>query len=301
MDDSALHLMEGAYDVHVHANPGIFVNRDGIIETAAMAKSYGMKGIVYKDLHFPTSPQAKLVMEAVPGIDVIGGISLSGVVGGLNPLAVEATFKTGGKVVWMFTLDSAFQVKQIFAPDYPFPLSHSRNMLVEYEKGGYTILDPETNALKPEAKEIVALCKQYDCVLETSHLSRDEAVAIVKECKNQGVKKVVITHANSPFVPYTPDEQKEFVQMGATIMHCICNYMPSVFSTPESFNDLFQVIREVGPQNIVIGTDFGAMNWPSSPDGILTAISAMLASGFSKEDISLMVAENADRLYGLGC
>jgi hypothetical protein len=37
MDERALKLMEGAYDVHVHANPGIFTNRDGIMETAKIA------------------------------------------------------------------------------------------------------------------------------------------------------------------------------------------------------------------------------------------------------------------------
>jgi hypothetical protein len=291
--------MEGAYDVHLHANPSTTNCKDTILEIAEEARSYGMKGIVFKDLHFSTAPQALIVSEAVPGIDVIGGVSLNGTLGGLNPLAVEATFKLGGKVVWMFTLDSEFQVSQIFAPDYPYSLDHYRNLLVDIDHGGYSVFHKGTEDLKDEAREIIALCKQYDCVLETSHLSPQEAFAMVREGKAQGLKKMVVTHANQFATPYTIEQQKEFIELGAAIMYCYEAYMAKPTVTGQQLGDLGKLIRQIGVENIVLGTDFGAHFEPSGIEGIRMMIAGLLADNFTGEEIAQMVKTNADRLYGI--
>lgn len=297
MDERILRLMEGAYEQHTHAAPSILTCRDTILEIAREAKAYKMKGVVYKDIHFCTAPQASIVMEALPGINVIGGVSLFVTNGGLNPWAVEASFKVGGKVVWMFTLDSAFQISQFTRPGYPFPPQHNRNMLVDIESGGYTIFKEGTSELKEEARAIVSLCKEYDGVLETSHLSPEEALAIVREGKDQGLKKMVLTHANSQFTPYTVEQQKEFVRLGAVVNYCFEPYLPHGGKGAAPLSGLAETIREIGVENVVLGSDASAPIWPSAIECIRMFIAGLLANKFTEEEVAQMVKTNPDRLY----
>jgi hypothetical protein len=298
MNDQILRLMEGAYDNHVHAMPGLSKCRCTILEIAEEARSYGMKGVVYKDLHFPTAAQADIVSEAVPGIDVIGGVSLNEVVGGLNPSVVEATFKMGGKVVWMFTLDSEYAIKQILAPDYPIPIEHYRNLGINLEMGGYSVFRKGTEELKEEAREIVSLCKQYGCAMETSHLSPQEAVAMVKEGKSQGLERMVVTHANQWATPYPVSLQKEMAEMGAVIMYAFENHMAKPGMGAEPLGNLGKLIRQVGVDKVVLGTDFGPNFWPSAVEGMRMMIAVLLADKFTEDEIARMVKTTPDWIYG---
>jgi hypothetical protein len=268
-----------------------------ILDIARTARDFGMKGVVVKDHHFSTAPLAKLVKEVIPEVDIIGGVTLGSSVGGLNPSAVEATFKLGGKVVWMFSLESAWIIRQITSPGFG-SIENYRKLGVKPELGGYGIFVKEGSVeLKQEAKEIVSLCKQYDAVLETSHLSPQEGVAITREAKAQGLKKVVVTHANQEVTPYTVAQQKELVSLGAHIMYCMANYMTKPTENGESSGNLGKLIREVGYENIVLGTDFGLAIWPPAPEGVRMMVMSLIDQGFSDDEISRMIRINSEKLY----
>jgi hypothetical protein len=296
MKDQALKLMEGAWDTHVHAAPGISPSKNTVVEIAREAASYRMGGIVYKDLNFSTAPQASLVSDMV-GLKVVGGVTLSACLGGVNPFAVEASFKMGGKVVWMFALDSAFQVKQMTAPGYAFPMEHNRNLLVPIELGGYSIFKEGTETLTEEAREIVSLCKKYGGVLETSHLSPEEGLALFREGKNQGLKKMVVTHANSPFTPYTGEQLRTFMELGAVINLCFVNYLKE-FANNEPIGNLTKLIRRIGVHNVVLGTDAGSSKWPTAVECVRIMIEGLLEEGFTADEITQMVAVTPTGIYG---
>jgi hypothetical protein len=38
----------------------------------------------------------------------------------------------------------------------------------------------------------------------------------MQEGKKQGLKKMVVTHANSPFTPYTWEQLRTFMELGAS-------------------------------------------------------------------------------------
>jgi len=297
MKDRVMKLMEGAWDTHVHASPGISPSKNTVLEIAREAASYRMGGIVYKDLNYSTAPQAYLVSDMVPGLRVVGGVTLSASLGGVNPFAVEASFKMGGKVVWMFALDSAFQVKQMTAPGYAFPMEHNRNLLVPIELGGYSIFKEGTENLTEEAREIVSLCKKYDGVLETSHLSPEEGLALCREGKKQGLKKMVVTHANSPFTPYTWEQLRTFMELGAVINLCFVNYLKE-FANHEPIGNLTKLIRRIGVQNVVLGTDAGSSKWPTAVECVGIMLESLLEEGFTPGEITQMVAVTPAEIYG---
>jgi hypothetical protein len=297
MKDTVLKLMEGAYDVHMHATPGLSRRRKTILQIAEEAKEYGMRGVVYKDHHFSTAPQASIVNEVIPEVKVIGGVTLNGSVGGVNPAVVESTFKAGGKVVWMFSLDSAWMVKLMLSPGFG-SIENYRRLGVRPELGGYSVFRPGTEELTDEAREIVALCKQYGGVLETSHLSVEEGTAMIAEGKKQGLTRMVVTHANQSVTPYAVELQKSLVRQGAFIMYCMANYMSKPGEAGQPVKELTGLIRQVGSENVVLGTDFGLHFWPSAVEGMRMMISCLLEDGLTEEEIAVMVKINPERLYG---
>jgi microsomal dipeptidase-like Zn-dependent dipeptidase len=169
---------------------------------------------------------------------------------------------------------------------------------VDFEAGGYSVFHKGTEELRDEAREIVSLCKQYDAVMETSHLSPQEVLAMMKECKNQGFSRIVITHANSFATPYPIELQKELVEMGADIMYCYVNYMPMLGTGAEPPSNLANLIRQIGIDHVVLGTDFGAEIWPSAIEGVRMMIANLLRNDFSEEEIARLVKSNPDRIYG---
>ena len=70
-------LMEDAVDIHVHFAPDSKVERrSDALEVAHLAKEMGMRGLVLKSHEYPTHPVAYTVSKMVPGISLIGGLSL---------------------------------------------------------------------------------------------------------------------------------------------------------------------------------------------------------------------------------
>ena len=53
-----LELLKGAIDTHIHAGPSIFPRLMDAVEVAEAARAYGMRGIVLKHHHTPTSDRA---------------------------------------------------------------------------------------------------------------------------------------------------------------------------------------------------------------------------------------------------
>src|SRR6516162_5745479 len=85
----ARELLRGAYDTHMHVAPDVV---ERIIDDVSLARRFQelkMDGFVLKSHYGSTAERAKVVQSAVPGIDVLGAISLNRAVGGMNPLAVE--------------------------------------------------------------------------------------------------------------------------------------------------------------------------------------------------------------------
>jgi hypothetical protein len=297
MNELVSKLMDGAYDVHLHAAPGLTARRNSIIEIAEEARSYGMRGIVFKDHQFSTAPIACLMKGVVPELNVIGGVVLSSTLGGINPRAVEATFKLGGKVVWMFSLESAWIMKQINSPGFGGRELY-RKVGVKLDSPGYTIFkSPDNKTLTNETKEIVNLCKEYDAVLETSHLSVEEGFAIVKEALNQGHKKVVVTHANAEVTPYSADDHLQLAGLGAYIMYCMNIYMTRLAECGEPLTNLVKLIKKIGARKIVLGTDFGIPSLPSPVEGMRLMITGLLDLGITPEEIEVMVRNNSKQLY----
>jgi hypothetical protein len=144
----------------------------------------------------------RTVRQVVPGVESFGGITLNYSVGGINPIAVENMIKfTGGcgKVVWLPTHDSA---------------NHKSFFAKKPDAGGIRVID-STGNVAPDVRKIMKMVSKADIILATSHISPKESLAVVKAAKEEGVKKMVVTHAMQS--RRCLDDVKKCVEMGAFI------------------------------------------------------------------------------------
>jgi hypothetical protein len=295
MKDAILRIMEGAYDIHLHAGPALVERRMSLYEVAICAREMKMKGLVVKDHNFQTAQLAKLVQECVPGINICGGITLSKAVGGINPHAVEVCFRLGGKVVWMFNLESEWMYEKLRSPDCPSTANY-KSLGANPEDEGYTVLDGE-GKLKPEVQEIINLCKHHDCVFESSHLSPKETYSCLKEAKKQDMHKFVITHANEHVTFFSVEQQKELAEMGVKIMYTMAPYFAKNNEPGKDIGELGRLIKEVGPHHIVLGTDCGHKLLPPVVESMRMMVTHLLDQGVSEKDIEQIVKINAEEIY----
>src|ERR1700691_1044657 len=99
--------LAGVIDIHVHCAPDSTPRSIDAIDSARLAKTRGMGGLVLKNHYEPTASLAYVVRKEVPGIEVFGGVDLNLSVGGMNSSAVEhmaATTGGPGRVVWVRSL-----------------------------------------------------------------------------------------------------------------------------------------------------------------------------------------------------
>lgn len=276
---SAAHAqtLAGAIDMHMHADPDGTPRKIDAIDLAKLAKSRGMRAIVLKNHYEPTASLAYIVRKEVPGIEVFGGISMDLTVGGVNPAAVEWMTKVKGgygKVVWMPTFDSEYQVTK----------SKQNRPFARVSQDG---------KLLPAVVQVIAIAAKSNLVLETGHISPAEVFLVLREGKSQGVRSMLVTHATNEYPGLSIDQVKEAAQLGA--------YLEFVWSGAQgsSQTDWIKAIRAAGPENCVISSDLGQPTNPFHTDGLLELYKILKDQGFSDADVAQMSKTNPAKLLGL--
>jgi hypothetical protein len=284
----------GTIDMHVHSAPDVSSRCVHDIELAQKAKEMGMRGIVSKNHEFITNDRAYLTRQVVSGIEVFGGITLNYTVGGINPVAVDTMLKfTGGcgKIVWLPTHDAAHH-KAFFAK--------------KPDAGGIRVIDGAGNVI-PELRKIMKSVAKADIVLATSHISPRESLAVVKAAKEEGVRKILITHALQSPGEMSLDDMKRCVEMGAFIEHAYLSYLmgPNAHLgwmrtwRHVSMEMFAQGIKAVGADHCTLITDLGQYLNPVPADGMKEFILALKNKGITDEQINWMARKNPARLLGL--
>jgi hypothetical protein len=273
--------LAGVIDIHVHCAPDSTARSIDAIDLARLAKSRGMRGLVLKNHYEPTASLAYVVRKEVPGIEVFGGVDLNLSVGGMNPSAVEhmaATTGGYGRFVWMSTFDSEAQVRYS-KQDRPF---------VRVSQNGQ---------LLPETKQVIALIAKDDLVLATGHPTAEEALMMLREGRNQGVKHMVVTHAMIAPIHMSDTQMLEAAKMGAYIEFV---YNGLIGSYKEfTFKDYARAIRYVGVEHCILASDMGQPANPLHPDGLLALFDGLKKEGITEAEINRMAKENPARLLGL--
>lgn len=291
-------LIKGAYDLHVHSAPDVLPRKMDDIEMAKRIKESGMAGYAIKSHYFCTSERAEMVNRLYPDCDAVGTITLNSSVGGINPTAVEMAARSGAKLVWFPTCDSAHEIAHVFDGNPNKKLPYWAQIIIQMKDAGIqapviNILE-EDGTLKKPVLDVLDIIARYDMILATGHVSHEEAFALVSEAKNRGVKKIVVTHVDFPTTYYTVEEQKRFVEMGAVMEHCYTTWATGKVE----FEVTKEMIREIGPANCILATDLGQKTALYPDEGLLEFAKRLYDDGFTAEEIRTMTVDNPRALLG---
>tara|TARA_Y100000814_G_C12357922_1_gene408607 strand:- start:1753 stop:2586 length:834 start_codon:yes stop_codon:yes gene_type:complete len=268
-------ILEGSYDLHVHAAPDTQDRRMDALETVKYAYESQMGGFVLKSHEYSTAPLADLLDKIYPGIHVFGAIALNKEVGGVNPIAAETSAKLGAKVIWMPTFSAHHWVQK------------------DSNAKGLRIFD-DNEKLSNETIEVIEIIAEHDILLASGHVSPPEVKALFEEAKKRGVKKMIATH---PYQIMSLDEQKYLTELGVYIEYTFQTCMPNINTL--SIKGLIEILNILGTENCVITTDFGQWMNPTPAEGMRMVISLLLEAGLEAEKISEVVKENPKTLLGI--
>src|SRR5262245_47755088 len=160
--------LEGAIDLHVHCSPSFFPRWGDGLDVARACERAGMAGVLLKAHEGSTVELASVLDRLAPSLRVAGGVVLNRYVGGVNPAAVEAALRRGGRCGWFPTLDADAH-RRAFGSTGRFPEQRGG---IE-SPTGIRVLDDDGN-LVDAAHEVLALAAEHDALIATGHLDRDE-------------------------------------------------------------------------------------------------------------------------------
>lgn len=290
-------LMRGAVDVHVHVNPHIFPQNHALdaLTLAAQAKEAGMRAVVLKDVGVPTTGTAYIVRRAT-GFPVYGSYVMNLANGGINPrgVLVALTHGDGAKIVYFPTGDTRnhFRYRQKYYKGINLPLTEDQAITVLHD-----------NRLIPDAREVIALIKDYGACLATAHLSPEETHAVVREARAQGVERIIISHAAWAMTSLSMNDLREFARQGCLIEFEFCLLTSLMYfvhgEPPADPRRIVEMIRAIGPEHCFISSDLGQLYCPLPVEGLRTYVAVLLKCGLSAKEVEVMFHRNPARLVGL--
>lgn len=284
--------MAGAFDLHVHAYPSLFPRLADDIDLARSYRDAVFDGFVLKCHHESTASRAYLLSRIFTELRIFGGVVLNRFVGGLNPAAVEACLRTGGRVVWMPSIDA-----QGHARAYGQTGSYDdQEAGLKGTPQGISIVDGSGDICQ-DVYEIVDLIKEAGVILATSHLSAAEVKALVPMAVSRGVEKVVITHPFFKVPALDLDTLSNLVNMGAYAELAYTTISP--MWRHAGIGQVRAAVQRLGAERCILVSDGGQRHNPSPPEGLRIFAQSLLELGATEHDIDLMIRRNPRMLFGL--
>lgn len=284
-EQTAVELLQGAIDSHVHGAPDIVDRLMTVVELAEDAATYEMGGLLLLNHYSDTTPQAAIVDSLFDDIQVEGGLKLNRPSGGLNPDAVRIALDLG-------------------AVKFDMPTQHAANELRAKGKdpaGGISVT--EDGELRPVVHDILSIVADSSATIATGHLSSEEVEMVVTAALDHGIDRPVISHPTLPSIDLPVETQVHLADQGAIVEYCYVNtttVLQSHFDgwEPLSPSAILQQAEAVGPESAILATDFGQSRNPAPAAGLLDFIADALSFGFGDAEIRRMVSENPREVYG---
>jgi hypothetical protein len=268
------------------------------VDLATRFVEHGLAGFALKSHYTSTAERAQVVARAVPGIDVVGTITLNRAVGGLNPLAVEIAAREGARIVWLPTVDAVNEaearepVNGVSPPLWARIQAELRDQGMEPQP--VPVVDEHGAPLR-ELREVLAVVARHGLVLGTGHLARDEIFAVVDAALEAGVRHVVVTHPEFPAQALDLEDQVALAERGALLERC--------FTTPHtgkcSWEAVCEGIRATGAERNLLSTDLGQPANPPVEDGLALFVDRLAEGGISEAELRTMTVHNSRLLAGV--
>ncbi len=285
-------VLDGLVDMHVHSGPSPFPRRFDHVEAAEDGARIGMRAMVAKSHHHNTQMDLLAMKGRFAGVaaKAYGGIALNSTVGGLNAHAVRMCLRMGGKVVWFPTISSGRHIdchpEGGAFPTTTVPLTLERIDIVD-----------EEGVLKPAAGEILDEIKEQEAVVNGGHMYPSSIRQLFAAARERGITRMVVSHPDY-VIGAEPDLCRELIDLGAYVEHEVGMYDPEGTQKWDP-KKLMTWIERLGPEHIVLASDFGQAANPKPVDAWLRVGTALLDLGLPEKDLRRMVRDNPTYLLNL--
>lgn len=276
-------LLQGVWDIHIHAAPDISPRTIDEYTLCSRARELGYGGVMLKSNVWACHDRAFLLNKAFPDFACYGSLVLNLAFGTtINVYAVREALVTDGglcRCIWMPTQNAAYP--QSAEPGHTGPV--------------IPVTDSDGRLL-PEVVKVMELCAERDIIFATGHSSPLESLLMAKTAKDIGVRKFVITHANSRIWKFTPGQIEEALKFEAWIEFC---YLPRLWGPgtglpkmPRQTIEEFVRYVTFAPERSFVSSDLGSMGLPDPIDGMRQCIQELLGVGVSHETVDKLVRRN---------
>jgi hypothetical protein len=260
----------------------------------------GMRGFVFKTHQDTGSASAAYMVRkhVSPTFEIFGRMASNYATGGINVAALEHFTQIKGgwaRILEMPTRDSITATTR--------PGSMERAELAR-ARPWMLMMPPETppfvavsrnGELLPEVKHLISVLAKIRTVdsngrmvLATGHATPEEHLLLAREGRNAGLN-VLLTHPGD--IPQLPEAARlgAFIEVTAS----------RVYKNEAGRKEAAALIRKVGAEHIVVGTDCGQTNNVYPTDCLVLAARGLRAEGITQREIDLMYKVNPAKLLHL--
>lgn len=155
----------------------------------------------------------------------------------------------------------------------------------------------ENGELKPAAIEILDEIKDQQAVLNGGHMYPEYIKTLFAAAKERGMKRLVVSHPDF-VIGADPELCRELIELGAFVEHEVGMYDPEGTQKWDP-KQLLTWIEKLGPEHIVLASDFGQQANPKPVDAWMRVGEALLDLGVPEKDLRRMVRDNPTYLLDL--
>lgn len=264
LNNQVQETLKGSFDLRVNIGPDPYIEHrvDGL-QACLYAYENEMAGFVIHSYYHPTSAVADILNRVYPNLTVVGSVTMSPEIGGLNPSAVQVAADMGGKVVWL-------------------PGNIETHLIDNMGK------------LPSNVHDILDIILDHDMVLALGGLSYTKTLTFFEEAKNKGIKRMIVSDSETKM---SAQELEEIVSLGALIELGFASYMSSTMeNTPAK---MLETVKAFGADKCIITSNFGQWFNPTPAEGMRMAIASLIQTGISQNEVSKMVKTNPLELVSL--
>jgi hypothetical protein len=295
----------GAIDVHLHVDPdapgtGGVIRAVDVFDATRIAMARGMRGFVFKTHQDTGSASAAYMVRkhVSPTFEIFGRMASNYATGGINVAALEHFTQIKGGWARIFEMPTRDSITATTRPGSMerAELARSRPwMLMMPAETPPFIAVSRNGDLLPEVKHLIGVLAKIRTVdsngrmvLATGHATPEEHLLLTREGRNAGIN-VLLTHPGD--IPQLP----EVARLGAFIEVTASR----IYRNEAGRAEAAALIRKVGAEHIVVGTDCGQTNNVYPTDCLVLAARGLRAQGITQREIDLMYKINPAKLLGL--
>ena len=289
--NAALIDVAGTVDLHCHPYPDLFPRLTDDAGVVQAAVDRGMAAVMIKCHHESSVSRAYHMQKLFPDVHVFGGIVLNHAVGGINPAAVDAALRLGGKEVWMPTVDAAHHA-EVHGGTGAYDAQASGLSA----RAGIAILG-EDGHLREEVLDVLTLVAEHNAILGTCHLAPREIVMLVEEARRRGVQKILVTHPFFKVPNLDLDTLRHLTGLGAIAEFGYCTISPMwAYASPKR---VAEAVQALGAQHCVLVSDTGQRHNPMPAEALRIFAQSLFESGLDEEAVYTMIQKNPTQLLDI--